>query len=97
MMPVTKHYLCDFVAHIFDQIFTRHAPIALLVENGLDTLQYHFRVGTAKHIAATFDCLWALCDITYSHIRHSENATFFLHGAAVAEHTKSITFQCNEI
>src|SRR5437763_9917984 len=75
--------------NVFDYIFRRDAPVALLVKHGANATENGLRFSTAQHIASGFDRFRPFGDIANRDIGHFEDAAFFLNRAAIAQHTES--------
>ena len=93
---VTEQDLDDSIAYMGHQVFRWHPPTTLLIENSAYASQNHLGVSATKRVATTLDRLRPLGDVTDGHIGYPEDATLFLHGAAVAEHAEGVALQRDE-
>src|SRR5678816_4045292 len=84
-MIVAEHDLRDRSADIFYKIFGGHTPISMLVKHRTDATQDGVWIRAAQHVAAALESLRTLGHVADRDVRHFENATLLLNGAAVTQ------------
>src|SRR3954449_3684070 len=94
---MTKHDLADRLGHVRRRIFMRRLPPGRLRDRQLHCTNDGVRICAGEDVAAAFDRIREIGQVSQCDVRDTKDRTFLLYGAAVAEYGERILLKVYEI